>query len=220
MHHRPPVIGISTDLHEGRFRADQGYAKAVHTAGGIPLLLPCLPNLIPELLKMCDGVILTGGDDPIMEAWQQKTDARVTPVDPTRQACELAILATAQERPDLPVLGVCLGMQYMGLAHGGELDQYLPASLETAEDHWGRRGHLVSGQLGQGIVHSHHRQALTDPGTLDVVAIAPDGVIEAIARHDRSFYVGVQWHPERTEDTALGEGLFTDLIAAARSRVA
>ena len=115
-----------------------------------------------------------------------------------------------------PVLGVCLGMQLMGLHNGGKLDQYLPESLKTAEQHWGNKDHPIAGALGDGIVHSHHKQAIIEPGRLKVVARSHDGVIEAIQDNDRQFYLGVQWHPERTEDDSFGSGLFRQFVYACR----
>jgi putative glutamine amidotransferase len=140
-------------------------------------------------------------------------------MDPRRQAFEVALLEALDAEGEVPVLGICLGMQLMGLHKGGRLDQHLPESLPTAESHSPRRSHAVSGELGCGPVHSHHRQALVDPGALRVIARAEDGLIEAVRDEARPFYVGVQWHPERTEDEALGPGLFRSLVAAARARM-
>jgi len=116
------------------------------------------------------------------------------------------------------VLGVCLGMQLMALHAGGALDQHLPDSLPTAADHWGRKNHQVAGELGSALVQSHHRQAITNAGSLRVAARAHDGVIEAVRDEDRRFYLGVQWHPERTADDGLGSGLIFNLIEAAGNR--
>ena len=74
----------------------------------------------------------------------------------------------------------------------------------------------MSGGLGAGVIHSHHRQAVTDSGSLAVVARAPDGVIEAVRDEQRQFYLGVQWHPERTADAGLGIALFRSMVEAAR----
>ena len=109
-------------------------------------------------------------------------------------------------------------MQLMGLHAGGKLDQYLPETLNTAAAHWGKKHHDISGELGSGEVQSHHRQAMTDAGSLRVVARAEDGVIEAIVDPERAFYLGVQWHPERTEDLHLGYELFERFMKAARRR--
>jgi putative glutamine amidotransferase len=141
---------------------------------------------------------------------------KATPLHPERQAFEIALLEALDRMPRKPALGVCLGMQLMGLHAGGTLDQYLPDTLATAADHWDRRAHAIEGELGQGVVHSHHRQALRDAGSLRVIATAPDGVIEAVRREDRpAMYLGVQWHPERTDDQRLGYALFEQLVREA-----
>jgi putative glutamine amidotransferase len=111
-------------------------------------------------------------------------------------------------------------MQLMGLHSGGTLEQHLPDVLPTAALHWDRRAHTISGEIGAGTVNSHHRQALSDPGRLEVIAIAEDGVIEAVHDASRPFYVGVQWHPERTDDVSLGLGLIQKFVDVARQQEA
>ena len=207
-----PVIGITLDLSDHRYSARPHCVQAVAAAGGVPVLLPCLTEHAGRFVDLCDGIILSGGDDPIMETWGIPTHELAKPIAPQRQALELALLKELDDRKDIPVLGICLGMQLMGLHHGGTLDQHLPSTLSTADQHWGKREHSISGSIGQGMVHSHHRQALTEPGGLRVVATAPDGVIEAIRDDQRPFYLGVQWHPERTKDESLGSGLIRQLV--------
>jgi len=211
-----PVIGITLDLSDHRYIARPQCALAVAQVGGVPVLLPCLAERAKQFAQLCDGIIFTGGDDPIMETWGIPTHEQAKPIAPQRQAFELALLKQLDDQRDIPVLGICLGMQLMGLHHGGELDQHLPSTLASADQHWGKREHSISGSLGQGIVHSHHRQAITEPGRLTVVATAPDGVIEAIQDDQRPFYLGVQWHPERTDDESLGLGLIQQLVDKAR----
>ncbi|MHC4908302.1 MAG: gamma-glutamyl-gamma-aminobutyrate hydrolase family protein [Planctomycetota bacterium] len=213
---RRPRIGITVDAEPTRFTVGRGYSRHVLAAGGLPVLLPPVPDHVCDLLAMIDGVVFTGGDDPRMEDWGVPTHPAATPIDAERQAFERGLLAAIGDRPAMPVLGVCLGMQLMGLEAGGMLDQHLPDTLASADEHWGKLEHAVEGALGSGIVCSHHRQAITDPGRLDVAATAPDGVIEAIRDPRRAFYVGVQWHPERTDDPRLGRSLFEELVAAAR----
>ena len=77
--------------------------------------------------------------------------------------------------------------------------------------------HPVSGPRYQGVVHSDHVQALEDPGRLEVLATSDDGVIEAIFDPEHPFRIGVQWHPERTTDPAVGAGVFRDLLTAAEA---
>lgn len=210
-----PLIGITTDVDGDRYRVATAYAESVIAAGGTPVLLPCEPDLAGAYVQRCDGLVLSGGDDPIMERWGQPTHPQARKVNPRRQAFELSLLAAADEARACPVLGICLGMQLMGLHRGGVLDQHLPDTLATADMHWPRNTHEIHGELGAGVVHSHHHQALRDPGGLHVVATAADGVIEAVRDNARPFYVGVQWHPERTEGELLGAGLFREFVSAA-----
>jgi putative glutamine amidotransferase len=209
-----PLIGITCDLDDRGYTAGPGYAELITRARGIPVLLPCEPSCATEYVRRCDGLVLSGGDDPIMEHWDAPTHPEAKPIHPRRQAFELALLEALDDRRDRPVLGICLGMQLMALHGGGGLDQFLAETLPTARRHWPRADHEVGGQLGEGVVHSHHRQAVTDPGALSVVARAADGVIEAVRDEGRLFYVGVQWHPERTRDERLGAGLFRALVGS------
>jgi putative glutamine amidotransferase len=207
-----PVIGITCDVADGRYCLGPAYVRAVAEAGGVPVALPCRADLVGRYLDLCHGFLLTGGGDPAMERWGIATHPLATPIDPQRQEFELALLAALDERPQTPVLGICLGMQLMGLHAGGSLEQHLPDSLPTAAEHWGSRMHEVGGDLGGGLVCSHHRQALTAAGNLKVVACAPDGVIEAVTDPQRRFYLGVQWHPERTAEDALGMDILRRLV--------
>lgn len=203
---------------EGRAVVRRSYVEAVVRAGGSPVLLPPVESLAAVHAAMCDALVLTGGDDPAMEPFGKVTDPRVTLVDPERQAYETALLRLlARDHPDKPVLGVCLGMQMMALVAGGDLDQYLPEAVSAR--HWDRE-HSVAPEAGApmrlgGIVRSRHKQAVRDAGSLAVVARADDGLIEAVASPSRRFYVGVQWHPERTGDAGVGDALFERLVRGA-----
>ena len=221
---QPPIIGITCDLDaDGRTIAGATCASAVRNAGGLPVFLPVDPDLAIDFATCLDGFIFTGGDDPIMEQWGVPTHPNARKIHPQRQAFELALLDALRDQPsgaDKPVLGICLGMQLMGLHAGATLEQHLPDSLPTHSLHWGKApgvAHPIEGELGAGVVLSHHRQALTDAGSMRIIARAPDGVIEAIDDPSRRFCVGVQWHPERTADDALGLNLFRLLIEAAFS---
>jgi putative glutamine amidotransferase len=215
-HTRRPIVGITADIASEKLQVGCGYARMIAQAGGLPIVLPCEPELADELLAMCDGVVLTGGDDPIMSHWGRPMHPKAKALNPQRQEFELALLR-GLDSVNAPALGVCLGMQLMGLHHGGALDQHLPDTLPTAAQHWEQGTHEVDGELGSGRVHSHHRQALSHAGGLAIIARSPDGVIEAVASPARAaMYLGVQWHPERTEDPRLGLGLFEKLVREAR----
>ena len=107
----------------------------------------------------------------------------------------------------------------MALVKGGTLNQHLPDTHGTHADHWESVHAIESTRpeiVPSGSVHSKHRQAMESAGAYEVVARAHDGVVEAIMDPDTRWRVGVQWHPERTSDDALGVALFTRLVDAAR----
>ncbi|MFG0329493.1 MAG: gamma-glutamyl-gamma-aminobutyrate hydrolase family protein [Phycisphaerales bacterium] len=210
-----PIIGITADAEGKKYLSAKAYAEAVDRAGGLPFILPHRVELVGHYLGCCHGFILTGGDDPRMEAFGEPTHPKAKPIDAERQDFEVELLRAAD---DHPTLGVCLGMQLMALVRGGRLDQHLPDTLPTAATHWDGGTHAVTGMLGEGFVHSHHRQAITDPGGLEIAATATDGVIEAVRDPKRPFFVGVQWHPERMDDEPLGAGLFRALVMACERR--
>lgn len=212
-----PLVGVTCDLVDDQARLRRTYFRSIEAAGGVGIALPSVPGAAAAILPRLDALVLSGGDDPDTSAFGEPVHPKATLVSPDRQTCELEWLDLVERhRPDLPLLGICLGMQFMGLAAGGRLDQHLPDHLPTADQHWNGGEHEVTGEIA-GRVFSHHRQALRDAGELDVVATAPDGVIEAIARRDRPFHVGVQWHPERTDTEVTGVGLFRRLVAAAEA---
>jgi len=219
---RRPVIGLCAAVERARWSVwddeavllPRTYATAVQRAGGLALLLP--PDEVgdpDEFLRLLDGLILAGGAD--------HGDV------PDRDAFELALAAAAMER-DLPLLGVCRGMQLMNLARGGSLIGHLPDVLGH-EDHRAvpgafgdhdvrlRDGSLAAraaGALVQGT-KSHHHQAVDEIGDgFEVTGWASvDDLPEAIEDPSKAFALGVQWHPEA--DPASRE--IAALVEAARS---
>jgi len=231
-----PAIGITVDnkgnsAETGTYESAIRYSQAVERAGGLPVLLPHCPEHAGQYVHRLDGLILTGGADPVMEQFGCATDGRARRIDQNRQAFELALLAEVDRQrgdaipgAEMPVLGVCLGMQLMALHGGATLDQYMPESMgeAAAKVHFDNAEHTlhfehddsVLGPSDRPIVSSH-RQRITDAGRLRVVARAEDGTIEAIDDPARPFYLGVQWHPERkdsSDDDSLNLGLIRGLV--------
>jgi len=230
MHRR---IGITCDTHrhgdDGTYHYDSpaAYARAVAKAGGVPVLLPCEIEHVADYVELCDGFVLTGGDDPDTRPFGEPTHPRAKVMHPMRQRFETALIAALDDTTQ-PVLGICWGMQLMALHAGGSLIQHLPddVSLSAQQAELHREGDHDIVRIvdehdvlpARGRVHSKHHQAIGDAGSMRIVALsdqqAGGAVIEAIDRPGGRLYLGVQWHPERTAHKPLGQGLFARLIAS------
>ncbi len=226
----PVVVGLTCSLDETVGRVRTAYVHAVVRSGGVPILLPPpgpvddpqLRDIARVHLDLCHAVVFTGGPDPRTERYGEPTHPASETLHPDRQRYEEALLAALDDRRAMPVLGVCLGLQLMALHAGGSLSQHLPDDTPTHADHMHDHAHAIipiaQAPIPPGNVTSHHHQAVRNPGSLRIIARAPDGVIEAADDPARPFYLGVQWHPERTAESALGLELFRRLIAAAGRR--
>lgn len=220
-HSQRPRIGITADIardDRGRVRhqVPATYIDAVVAAGGLPIILPADARLRAELIEVVDGIIITGGDDVDTRVFGIPLHPQANVVDPARQAADFALLSDLDATPSMPVLGICFGMQIMGVHHGAELIQHLGDELPNSDRHRHDHEHSVSSILGDGMVASSHHQALGNARGLEVIGLSDDGVIEAVRDPKRPFYVGVQWHPERTNDPTMGLGVIHRLVEAAR----
>jgi putative glutamine amidotransferase len=191
------------------------YVTAVNAAGGLALLVapdPALTEDPDELLDRIDGLILTGGTDLDPALYGEAPHPETQSYQRDRDDFEIAVALGAIER-DMPVLGICRGMQVLNVAYGGSLLQHLPES-HGHEDH--RRvpgsfdgadhdvrldaGSLAARAAGE-LLHptkSHHHQGvgrIGEPLVVSGVSVLDD-LPEALERPDRSFVLGVQWHPE------------------------
>jgi putative glutamine amidotransferase len=222
-----PVIGITTYLTPARFGdwdeeaalIPAAYVRAIETAGGRPLLVPPSTDAIEETLDRLDGILLSGGPDLDPELYGQETHSETNGIAPERDHAEIALLRSALER-DMPVLAVCRGSQVLNVALGGDLVQHLPEVVGD-EKHKHTPGEfadhdvvLVQGTRVQEIlgdhapVKSHHHQGYGQLGKgLREAARAEDGTIEALEDPSRRFALGVLWHPEAGEDSALFDAL-------------
>ncbi|MFZ0387625.1 MAG: gamma-glutamyl-gamma-aminobutyrate hydrolase family protein [Solirubrobacteraceae bacterium] len=193
------------------------YVRAVTDAGGRPVLLPTIPGADETgTLDLLDGLILGGGPDIDPARYGQAAGPHTVASAPERDEAESALLRGALDR-DLPVLGICRGMQLLNIVRGGTLVQHL-SEHATPPGSFGQ--HEVVVQLdsvvgaaigGHAVVHSGHHQGVASVGCgLRVVGQAPDGVIEAIEDPYARFCVGALWHPEQGSDG----GLFRALVEA------
>jgi putative glutamine amidotransferase len=233
---RRPRVGLTLDVDEAgaAYRLQRAYVEAVAAAGGLPLPLPHQPGAAPEHLALCDALVVTGGAfDVPPELYGEARRPACGPARPERTAAEQALLELALAQ-DLPVLGVCGGMQLLAVVLGGTLHQDLEADLGLA-GHQQRPpreapshavtvapGTLLASLVGAGplAVNSTHHQAVREPGRGVVVsARAPDGVIEAIEVPARRFALGVQWHPEAVaHHEPRHAAIYAGLVAAAAGR--
>jgi putative glutamine amidotransferase len=175
------------------------------------------------LLRRLDGLVLTGGVDVDRQRYGADRHLSVQASRPDRDAMELVLTERARAL-DLPLLGVCRGMQVMAVAGGGALDQHLPETLghtEHLQTPGAFGGHLVTTVEGSVLarvvgerarVASYHHQGVRSHPGYDATAHAPDGTVEGMEDPARRFCVAVQWHPEIGEDS----GVFAALVAAAR----
>jgi putative glutamine amidotransferase len=190
----------------------------VRRAGGLAMMVAPEPDLVAdpdELLHRLDGVIVSGGVDVDPASYGAEPHPETKGCTPERDAFEIALIRRASEL-DMPVLGICRGMQVLNVAFGGTLIQHLPETFGH-EDHRRVPGNfdeadhdvrLVADSLAATaageLLHttkSHHHQGVDDVGEGLVVTgtSAIDELVEAIELPERRFVLGVQWHPEADE---------------------
>lgn len=208
-----------------------GYTDALERAGACAAVLPPVPLTAAQArarLAPFDGLVLTGGVDVNPQLYGEEPRPEVYGVDPVLDEFELALARAAVER-ELPLLGICRGMQLLNVALGGTLEQHIgdrPGLVPHGTPNGGNgalhevRVHAAS-QLGKAMgveraeCMSHHHQAvgrLADGPT--TVAWSDDGIVEAFEL-DAGWCVAVQWHPEETADRdPAQQALFDSFVAA------
>lgn len=236
-----PVIAMLANMS----RADGGewsardlvnrpYTEALLAAGAVPFAVPCLddPEAVAALLERADGMLITGGEDVSPDLFGQQPHRHLGGVAPWRDTLDQIALAYALERPELPVLGICRGIQSLAVFAGGSLIQDIPSQVTEPLQHSqkgpGFHGHheitIEPGSLLADIVgdtramtNSFHHQAVDRvPEGFIVTAHTADGVVEALERPGARFCLGVQFHPElMVNHHAPMAAIFQRFVAAA-----
>jgi putative glutamine amidotransferase len=226
-----PVIGITVSVDHGHLirpghdylYVKRAYAQAVTRAGGSPVLIS--PDLAAEAAAdLCDGIIISGGDDIPPELYGEQTRSAIVAESLERIDWERHLLDLCS-RIEKPVFGICYGMQLINVHFGGSLHQDV-ASLDDCQLDHGGRGKVTHHALkikegsflfpllgGEAEVCSTHCQAVKSVAPdFSVAAVSEDGFVEAI---ERGSTIAVEWHPEADR---TGEAIYSLFVERARRR--
>ena len=230
-----PVIGITGNYDDLSCKLAQGYYKSVVAAGGVPLVIPPVADkhVILNTLDRIAGLILSGGGDYDPHWAGEEPSPLLGTINAERDLPELLITRLAYNR-QLPILGICRGIQTLATAFGGHVAQDISevngwkqeVSIKHSQEAPREEAtHTVTIEKDSLIsvayqateikVNSFHHQAVDNPGDkFRAVATSPDGIIEAMESSEYKSVIGVQWHPECLAD---GQPLFQWLVGEAAS---
>ncbi len=233
-----PLIGITADvaghpeeLGERAYMARCNYADAIRRAGAMSVILPYDAAHAADYVARIDGLLVTGGRFDLPPTWYggQAEDADAI-IKADRSLAERALIQAALDC-DLPLLGVCNGMQLLGVMYGAAIIEHIPHTVADALEHMAAKTpqqaqHEIAftpdtrlGKIAGAVsacVNSVHHQALLPGEKLIAAAVARDGVIEAIEVPGRRFCFGLQWHPEY-EVSPADTAIMKAFVAAAAS---
>ncbi len=212
-----PIIGVTPlwDDEKSSIWMLPGYLDAIREGGGVPIILPLKGNEedFTQICEMCSGFLLTGGHDITPSLYSEERNDKCGTTNLYRDSLERIVFDFAVKR-DLPLLGICRGIQIINAFCGGTLYQDLPSQyshpkgvnhqMQPPYDWPCHKVKVVDNTLLSNIVqvkelevNSYHHQAIKDIAlTLKAMAISEDGLVEAIYMPHKSFIMALQWHPE------------------------
>jgi putative glutamine amidotransferase len=244
---KKPVIGITCSIEEKEDRErkypvifpfdylKRQYYLAIEKAGGVPILLPNSKDLslVDHILKLVDGLVISGGYDVHPKYYNAKVEKNNVKITPERDKFELVLVRKARA-VKIPILGICRGHQLINVAFGGTLYQDLSSRKEFTFDHkygkildykkWHRvvikKGSKLFSIIGREEIEvntSHHQLIKkTAPGFTATAWSKEDGVIEALESIKDNYLLSVQWHPEVNFEEKNSKLIFKSLIENAR----
>ncbi|MGM0548908.1 MAG: gamma-glutamyl-gamma-aminobutyrate hydrolase family protein [Bacillota bacterium] len=240
-----PVVGITSFCdceHSKKYTKIRcSYINAVYRAGGTPIIIPPFDTQkhLQEYIDLIDALVLSGGEDLAPASYGETKVFELKNINPDRDKWEIALFKEAY-KAQIPILGICRGMQLINVSLGGSLYQdidhqldcgfsHLPLDLEKREnrEYVNHKINIIKDtQLDKILseddltVNSHHHQAIKEIAqSLNISAKSECGLIEAIENKKGSFLMGLQWHPEDLIDNSRSFiNLFSELIKVAKTR--
>jgi putative glutamine amidotransferase len=233
-----PIIGITMPGRRdtGSLEIRGQYIEVIEKAHGLPLCLPSGRFDLRTLVGILDGLVLSGGGDIDPGAYGGCSHPSVYGLDPERDAFELELAKLALEH-NIATLGICRGGQALCVANGGKLDTHIPETYGLLVPHRielqqgqiqpvehdveiapSSRLAIATGTTKMAVVSWHHQAIHTPPKGWQAVAFSADGVIEAIEYQGESWAIGLQWHPELSQESLGDKRIFEAFVHAARMR--
>lgn len=226
-----PIIGIfpSYDEEKKQVFLKKQYLDEIIRFGGIPYIIPLSSDqkIIYEVISNINGLILSGGYDIDPKYYNQKNEGKSKGISETTDECEAVIIRLAVEA-DIPILGICRGMQALNVFCGGSLIQDIPSEIGFSAVHLLEKPktafHNITVEkesplsaaagFGTHLVNSYHHQAVKNVAPdFSVAATAEDGIIEAIYHKNKKYILGIQWHPERDhEKVEINKNILEEFI--------
>ena len=211
-----PLIGITTDSSLEDYSVRKKYCNQVLAAGAYPILLPPVSDIekTKAFLENLDGIIFTGGGDHNPLLMNEEPVPELGNINPERDNFEIPLCQEAYKR-NLPILGICRGIQTIAIALGGHVKQHISTSVKHSQnapkDSVTHSVKIEKGSILSEIynsenifVNSFHHQAVDNPGSrFKAVAFSKDNIIEAIESTEYHSVIGVQWHPEQLHEEGL-----------------
>ena len=231
-----PIIGVLAEIDdECNTRVQNPYIHAIEKSGGIPILFPYVSDneTIGRLVDLCDGFFFTGGADIHPKHYGEKAKESLGNLQEHRDEFEFRVFEKVIKTAK-PILAICRGAQLVNIALGGTLYQDIPSELQTTISHRQSEpkfspSHDVKIMINTPLyemvrtaqikVNSCHHQAIKTLGKgLEMMAVAEDGIIEAVYASGERYLRAYQWHPERLFKTDVhNRMIFEDFVHACKS---